>query len=160
MVLENPLAVLQVHRQYQLFNAATKQEARFEVLDLYQYAGQYVVYGERMRQGIWVPSTIGRVQAPPGPACFPIFPTELGVDIMRLMEHLRSLPLYLVLANGSLLPVLSLEDGCKILGGEKDNRDAMVRRAQQLVDLYLQWKPTKVLPQWFLARQRLAKSLN
>ena len=151
---------IQVHDQYQLFNTATRQWARFEVQELYEYKGQHVVYGNRYRQGIWVPSKFGHVQAPPGPACFPFFPTEPTANITALVDQLRSLPLYLVLTDNQMVPLLTLEDSHKILGGIRGNKDSMIRRAQQLIDLYLEWLPTRLLPEWFRLKKNLVAARN
>ena len=151
---------LAVHQQYQLRNTATRQTARFEVLELYLYKGQYILYGERMRQGIWMPSRFGHVQAPPGPCCFPLFPIERQEDIEQLVTTLRSLPLYLIAEEGEAFPVLSLEDAVLVLGGRKGDREDMIRRSQQLIDLYLEWKTTKALPSWFWLKQQAVKARN
>ena len=151
---------IQVHDQYQLFNTATRQTARFEVLDLYGYKSQYILYGERLRQGIWLPSRFGHVQAPPGPACFPLFPSEAVANITALVDQLRSLPLYLVLPDNQMVPLLTLEDSHKILGGIRGNKDSMIRRAQQLIDLYLEWLPTRLLPEWFRLKKNLVAARN
>ena len=153
---------LTIHRQYELRNTATKQTAIFEVLELYNYKGQSILYGERMRQGIWIPAKFGRRQASPGPACFPVFPDELASDVTQLVDQLHSLPLYLVLSNNpddglKLLPILSLQNSSNILGGQRYGKDGMIQRAQQLIDLYLDWKPTRLLPKWFHARRAMAK---
>ena len=160
MLLNSLDHALKVHQQYRLINTATRQEVQLEILDLYQYNGACIVYGEKMRQGIWLPATIGRRVAPPGPACFPVFPNEQGGDVVALVNQLRSLPLLLTLPDTSLLPILSLENGHLILGGERNKKEDMGRRAQQLVDLYYQWKPTLTLPQWFRLKQSIARRVN
>lgn len=151
-----------VHGQYELYNTATLQTARFEVLELYGYKGEYVVYGEKMRQGLWMPAQFGRVQAPPGPACFPLFLAELEDNITALVNQLHSLPLYLVLPgeDRAMIPLLTLEDSHKILGGKRGDRGAMIQRARQLIDLYLDWLPTRTLPEWFRLKKQLVQVRN
>mgnify|MGYP001580444415 FL=1 len=155
-----PVFSLSVHQQFELHNSATRQKALFEVLDLFAYRGQSVVYGERLRQGIWLPSSVGHIQAPPGPACFPIFPEEPATEVVALVGQIGSLPLYLLLPGALLLPLLTVEDAHLVLGGERGKRDDMVKRAQRLIDLYLEWKPLHVLPEWFRLKRGLVKARN
>lgn len=145
---------------YEIHNTATKQVTRLEVHDLFLYKAATIVYGSKMRGGLWVPSAFGRRESSEGPACFPLFLNEQHTDVTRLVNLLRSLPLWLVLPDDSGLPVLSVEDSYKVLGGQRGVRNDMIQRAQQMVDLYSEWKATKVLPEWFRLKRDLAKSVN
>ena len=145
---------------YELYNEATKQRARLEVSDIFSYRGAAIIYGTKMRAGLWVPSTIGRKETPEGPACFPLFLNEPGQQVVRLVDLLRSLPLLFVLPDKSRLPILSLEDSHKVLGGRRGHRDDMIARAQKLIDVYSEWRGTGLLPEWFRLKKDLVKSRN
>ena len=152
---------INLHDHYQLLNTSGGQRTNFKATDLYQYWGQVIVYGVKLPSGIHVPHTHGRVNVPEGPACFPLFLGEPADRVVRLIRQLNSLPLCLVLQDGSRLPVLSLEQSHMILGGQRYVREDMIKRAQKLIELYRNWwEAGEVLPGTFRLKQQLVRSAN
>ena len=145
---------------YTIHNMATRQEARLEVHDIFAYRGATILYGSKKRAGLWVPSAFGHRETPEGPACFPLFLAEQHTSVTDLVDRLRSLPLWLVLPDDSGLPILSVENAHKILGGQQGNRDDMIERSQKLIDLFLEWRRTKVIPERFRLQRDLARNAN
>ena len=145
---------------YHLLNTATLQRTRLEIHDLFNYRGQTIMYGIKMQSGIWLPGTIGRQDVPEGPACFPLFTGAQAVKVVQLADQLHSLPIFFLLPDQTRLPILSLEDSHKILGGQRGVHDDMIKRAQRLVDLYEEWEPVGILPEWFRLKRDLVKSRN
>ena len=138
------------HDMLEIRNTATLQSAKVEVLEIYSYNGQVILFGERRRYDIWVPSRWGHQQPPPGPTCFPIFPAEPAGNIVKLRDQLNSLPLYLIFPSEGLMtnsagqaeqfvPILSLQDGHIVLGGERYDKNDMIERSRKLIDLYFEW---------------------
>lgn len=150
-----------VGKQYRLINKNTRETAYLTTHELIERQGQRIVYGTLEAHGIWLPRSGGRIHIPAEPCCFPVFPQAKGSDIMKLMDQLKSLPLFLELgepvhlellggqslkmAPGQYMPVLNVNWPRRLRG-----KHEMVRRSAQLIQVWQEWQELgQVVPIWF-----------
>ena len=138
-------------RVYDVVNMSTKERARLEVHELYQYEGQYIVYATKPTHQVRV--FRGVVTAPGRPSCFVVLPGESTANIAWLVGILNGLPLALR-EGGELLYIVNKGRVAGVWDGTVKNREAMLKENRRVVDLYLEWKRTGQLPAWFRLRDR------
>jgi len=149
---------LKVHQTYTLKNLVTLEIADLEILDIYPYKEADIIYGERGHRGIYLPSTVGRQYIPSGPSCFPVFLAERAENILRFMDQVGGSLIVMLLDANQFLPAPNIPDW-RIFGGARHDKHDMIRRAQQLTDLYLDWRRMLgKLPVWYTSRVTAIKA--
>ena len=118
-----------------------------DILELYDYKGQYIVYGAmKPRQ----PHTrIGFVNVPSRASCFAVLHQETDENILYLVRQLGGQPLILEQGTDSIY-ILNMGRLQGFWDGRIKAEDGMILHVRKMVDLYQDWKRLGHLPRWFL----------
>lgn len=157
------------HGVYLVRNRETGESKYFEALEVLQYEGQYIVYGEMRTDAIHMPLR-GVILTPGKPTAFPVLPNAALKDIAGLIVACGGSPIGiseapaggLVIGNlkapvNEELPVINCNSRlAEIWGGtpwlkepKRPNRDGLVKKCVRQIDLYLETLRLGHYPAWF-----------
>ena len=128
-----------------------------DIIDLYNYKGQYVVYGVTQAREVHVVRGVFPVKA--RPSCFAVLVDETKENISYLVKLLKGEPL-IIIQGSDILYILNMGRLKGFWDGRTNDKDGMVQHAQKMIDLYQDWKRLGHLPRWFLDLKAEAQSGN
>ena len=155
-------------KRYPLENVKTHETATFRVLEVGEYRGKHIVFGEVEQHGIVIYRGVRAVKRRPGCLCF--LGNEPAQEVKSLVDRLRGNPLVFVIENSigvglisgrraipnyaHRIPILNsgpLYGDPALEAGWPAHKDkpSMMRKAARLIDVWYYWSINEHrLPEW------------
>ena len=143
-------------------NETTLEEWNFHVIDVFDYDGRNVVYGESMAHQIWLPArALGqrtRIDVAARAGAFPIIPTATEAEVVAFVQAVGGGPLSMAKRGEKTLVINAPHLQGFTEEGIDREIDSSVRQTRKLIDLFDDWLKLKRLPFWYRDLQSAAAS--